>query len=165
MSQDPTSRLFPAIISTSASICLFFLSKFYHEFEKLWASEPEILSILCTLKRWIIRWKGELSAEKSAFLTWLRFGLFLNDLTLKWQLKHLFCDTRGRIQRKTWCIGTFAGVDYNLTLCPLQSRLQHIYHEQPYARVDLNSMSDSTLYPSQGLWIWPLMHSTCAQLS
>jgi hypothetical protein len=25
---------------------------------------------------------------------------------------------------------------YNLTLCPLQSRLQHIYHGQPYARVD-----------------------------
>jgi hypothetical protein len=24
----------------------------------------------------------------------------------------------------------------NLTLCPLQSRLQHIYHGQPYARVD-----------------------------
>jgi hypothetical protein len=33
--------------------------------------------------------------------------------------------------------GPFAGVDYNLTLCPLQSRLQHIYHGgQPYARVD-----------------------------
>ncbi len=31
----------------------------------------------------------------------------------------------------------YAGVDYNLTLCPLQSRLQHIYHVQPYARVDL----------------------------
>ncbi len=38
----------------------------------------------------------------------------------------------GRIQRKSW---------YNLTLCPLQSRLQHVYHGQlnarePYARVD-----------------------------
>jgi hypothetical protein len=31
-----------------------------------------------------------------------------------------------------------AGVDYYLTVCPLQSRLQHIYHWQPYARVDLN---------------------------
>jgi hypothetical protein len=49
-----------------------------------------------------------------------------------------------------------AGVDYNLTLCPLQSRLQHIYHGQPYARVDLIPMPESTLYPSQGLWIWPL---------
>ncbi len=29
-------------------------------------------------------------------------------------------------------------VDYNLTLCPLQSRVQHIYHGQPHARVDLN---------------------------
>jgi hypothetical protein len=32
-------------------------------------------------------------------------------------------------------MGSYAGVDYNLTLCPLQSRLQHIYHGQPYARV------------------------------
>ncbi len=28
-----------------------------------------------------------------------------------------------------------AGIDYNLTLCPFQSRLQHIYHGEPYARV------------------------------
>jgi hypothetical protein len=28
-------------------------------------------------------------------------------------------------------MGPYAGVDYNLTLCPLQSRLQHIYHGQP----------------------------------
>ncbi len=36
-------------------------------------------------------------------------------------------------------MGPYAGVDYNHTLCPLQSRLQHIYHgiAQPYARVDL----------------------------
>jgi hypothetical protein len=27
----------------------------------------------------------------------------------------------------------YAGVDYNLTLCPLQGRLQHIYHGQPSA--------------------------------
>ncbi len=38
---------------------------------------------------------------------------------------------RGRIQRKTWSMGPYAGVDYNFTLCPLQSRLQHIYHGQP----------------------------------
>ncbi len=30
------------------------------------------------------------------------------------------------------------GVDYNLTLCPFQSRLQHIYHGQPYAMSRLN---------------------------
>ncbi len=40
-----------------------------------------------------------------------------------------------------------------LTLCKLQSRLQHIYHRQTYARVDLNPMPESTLSPSQGLWI------------
>jgi hypothetical protein len=30
-----------------------------------------------------------------------------------------------------WAMGPYAGVDYNLTLCPLQSRLQLIYHGQP----------------------------------
>ena len=53
-------------------------------------------------------------------------------------------------------MGPCAGVDYNLTLCPLQSRLQHIYHGQPYARVNLNPpILESTVSPSQGLWIWP----------
>jgi hypothetical protein len=62
---------------------------------------------------------------------------------------------RGRIQRKPWCMGPYAGVDYNLTLCPRKSRLQNIYHGQPFARVDLNPMPESTLSPSQRLWIWP----------
>jgi hypothetical protein len=35
-------------------------------------------------------------------------------------------------------MGPYAKVDYNLTLCPFQIRFQHIYHGQPYARVDLN---------------------------
>jgi hypothetical protein len=26
-----------------------------------------------------------------------------------------------------WCRGPYAGVDYNVTLCPLQSRLQHMH--------------------------------------
>jgi hypothetical protein len=56
-------------------------------------------------------------------------------------------------------MGPYAGDEYNLTLCPLQSRLQHIYHGQPYARVDLNPAPESTLSPSQGLRIWPL-HAT-----
>jgi hypothetical protein len=33
-------------------------------------------------------------------------------------------------------MGPYAGADYNPTLCPLQSRLQHIYHEHPNAKVD-----------------------------
>jgi hypothetical protein len=65
------------------------------------------------------------------------------------------CTYRGRIQRKTCCMGPYAGVDFNLTICPLQSRLQQIYHGQPYARVDLNPMPGSILSHSQGLWIWP----------
>ncbi len=44
---------------------------------------------------------------------------------------------------------------YNLPLCRLLSRLQHIYLGQPYARVDLNPMLESTLSPRQGLRIWP----------
>jgi hypothetical protein len=50
---------------------------------------------------------------------------------------------RGGIQRNTWCLGPYAVVDYNLTF----SRLQHIYHGQPYARVGLNPMPESTFYP------------------
>ncbi len=38
----------------------------------------------------------------------------------------------------------------NLTLCPLQSRLQYIYHGQPYAIIDLNPMPESTLSLSSG---------------
>jgi hypothetical protein len=48
-----------------------------------------------------------------------------------------------RIQRTTECMGPYAKVDYNLTLCPLQSRLQHIYHWQPYARVDFMPQSEA----------------------
>jgi hypothetical protein len=44
-------------------------------------------------------------------------------------------------------MGTYAGVDYNLTECRLQSRLQHMYHDQLYARVDLNPiLCQSQLY-------------------
>jgi hypothetical protein len=42
-------------------------------------------------------------------------------------------------------MGPYAGVDFNLTLCPLEGRLQHIYCGQPYASVDLNPMPESTL--------------------
>jgi hypothetical protein len=53
-------------------------------------------------------------------------------------------------------MGPYAGLDYNkLTIFPLHCRLQHIYHGQPYARVDLNPTPESTLSPSQGLLIWP----------
>ncbi len=40
-----------------------------------------------------------------------------------------------------------------------RSRFQHIYHgwvlgNHSYARVDLNPITESSLSPSQGLWIW-----------
>jgi hypothetical protein len=70
------------------------------------------------------------------------------------------CEARSQFLKKSMLHGPYityiyAGGDYNLTLCPLQSRLQHIYHAQPYARVDLNPMTEPTLSPSQGHWIWP----------
>ncbi len=43
-------------------------------------------------------------------------------------------------------MGPYAGVDYNLNLCPLQGRLQYIYHGQPYARVDFTTLCKSRLY-------------------
>jgi hypothetical protein len=62
-------------------------------------------------------------------------------------------------------MGPFAGVDINLTLCSLQSRLQHNYHGQTYARVDFNPMPESTLSPSQRLWIWPRYSSSLLDVS
>ncbi len=49
-------------------------------------------------------------------------------------------------------------------ICRLQNRLQHMYHEQPYARVDFNPMPESTLSPSQGLWIQPLIRNARANM-
>ncbi len=50
--------------------------------------------------------------------------------------------------KKNMVMGPYAGAP----LCPRQSRLQHIYHGigQPYARVDLNPMPESTLSPQSG---------------
>ncbi len=53
----------------------------------------------------------------------------------------------GRIQRKTWWMEPYAGVDYNLALCPLQSRLQNIYREQPSLSESTLTLCQSRLYP------------------
>jgi hypothetical protein len=67
-------------------------------------------------------------------------------------LQLLDAQYRDCIQRETWCMGTSAGVDYNLILCRLHSRhhrLQHMYRgkphrpQQPYARVDLIPQSET----------------------
>ncbi len=50
-------------------------------------------------------------------------------------------------EKHALCMGPYGGVDYNFTLCPLQSRLQHIYHGQSYARVNTNPKPESTLSP------------------
>jgi hypothetical protein len=64
---------------------------------------------------------------------------------------------RDRIQRKTLWMGPYAGVDYNLTLCPLESRLQHTYHGNP--------MPESTLtLPMPESWIWPRVSNDGSRL-
>ncbi len=47
-------------------------------------------------------------------------------------------------------MGPYAGVDYNLTLCPLQSRLQHIYHWATLCQSLLSPVPESTSIPQQG---------------
>ncbi len=54
-----------------------------------------------------------------------------------WYFEKVSNQTEAESKDKHDLMGPYAGVGYNLTLCPLQSRLQHIYHGQPYARVDL----------------------------
>jgi hypothetical protein len=44
-------------------------------------------------------------------------------------------------------MGPYDGVDYNLTLCPLQSRLQHIYHGQSLTLKSTMTLCQSRLYP------------------
>jgi hypothetical protein len=52
----------------------------------------------------------------------------------------VLCQCLGRIQRKNMVYWTYAGGDYNLTLCPLQSRLHlpwaTLCPESTFARVD-----------------------------
>jgi hypothetical protein len=62
-----------------------------------------------------------------------------------------------RNPKKNGCMGPYAGVDYNLTLCRLQSRLQHIYHGQPMPELTL-TLCQSRLYPQSGR-IWPLIRN------
>ncbi len=47
---------------------------------------------------------------------------WLSSLELRHNTDPIFCaPARGRIQRKTWCMGPNGGVDYNLTLCEVMS--------------------------------------------
>jgi hypothetical protein len=65
-------------------------------------------------------------------------------------------------QHGVWCMGPFAGVDYNLTFC----RIQHMmYHGQRFASESTSTLcqSRSTLNPSQGLRIWPRDNSPAPQ--
>jgi hypothetical protein len=51
-----------------------------------------------------------------------------------------------RIQRKTWCLGPYAGADYNLNLCPLQSWIQHFTMGDPMSESTI-ILRQSRLYP------------------
>jgi hypothetical protein len=71
------------------------------------------------------------------FLCWAPFhAQRLGYVYFKHSLVNISAEStqRSNPKKKAWCIGPYAGVDYNLTLCPLQSRLQplqHIYYGQP----------------------------------
>jgi hypothetical protein len=93
------------------------------------------------------------------FCAWLRVYKSVLRRIQRKTLKHFVQRSRERPNlKKKWCIGPYAFVDYNLTLWPLQSRLQNIYHRQPYNEVHLKPTPVSTLSPSQELWILPLVH-------
>ncbi len=62
----------------------------------------------------------------------------------------LSTEAESKEKHGVWGPIIYAVVDCKLTLCRRQNRLQHIYQGQPYARVELNSMPESTLSP-----IWP----------
>ncbi len=109
-------------------------------------------------RQWAIeecRWKHTLrkEGERRRRPKWV---LAISHLELIKFIQITMWATGGQIQIKTWCKRPYAGVDYNLTLYQLQSRLQHmyiVYHGQPYARVDLNPMTESTLKVlSSGNW-------------
>ncbi len=85
----------------------------------------------------------------------LLFFLFL------WKSMHLF---RGRIQRKTWCMGPYAG-ELTITSPYVHSGvdcMQHIYHNNPMPESTL-TLGQSRLYPqvrdfgfslSSTVWKW-----------
>jgi hypothetical protein len=56
-------------------------------------------------------------------------------------------------------MGPYVGVDYNLTLCDVHSRVDSntftMSNPMPESTLNLY-MPDSNLSNSQGLWIWPL---------
>jgi hypothetical protein len=78
----------------------------------------------------------------SMYCTYVHLHLYRSNQSLLFESK-TYRIYRGRIQRKTWCMEPYAGVDYNPTLRPLQSQFQHIYHGQPYVRVDFMPQSET----------------------
>jgi len=60
-------------------------------------------------------------------------------------------------------MGPYAGADYNITnvhsIVDSNTFSMGLPIGQPYARVDLNHIPESTLSPSQRFWILPLLSS------
>jgi hypothetical protein len=87
-----------------------------------------------------------MTVESSSVVSWsIHEVFFLNYKTRLSMWKRCAKKTEAESKEKhgVWD-GPYAGVGYNIALCPLQSRLQHSYHGQPYARVDLKPMPEST---------------------
>jgi hypothetical protein len=78
--------------------------------------------------------------------TWRMGPLTITSCVEKWDYMNTG-GTEAKSKEKHGVWDPVPELTISLTLCPLRSRLQHIYHGQLYARVDLN--------PCQGLLIWP----------
>jgi hypothetical protein len=71
-----------------------------------------------------------------------------------WRHQALQTDQRPN-PKKNMCMGPYGRADYNLPLYPLQSRLQHIYHGQPYARADFIPQSGTLDLASEAKFLVP----------
>ncbi len=91
---------------------------------------------------------------------------FLGSLTGLQSQALQFCaqaakSTEAESKEKPWCMGPYAGVDYNLSPyvnSRVDSNTFTMGNGQTYARVDFNPMPELTLFPSQRLGFWPRDH-------
>jgi hypothetical protein len=88
-------------------------------------------------------------------------------------LSMVFFSSWGRIQRKTWYMGPCAGVDYNLILCRLQSRLRTCTMGNPMLESTLTIFQSRLYSPVRDLgfglccflWLWrfKLLWNACSR--
>jgi hypothetical protein len=102
-----------------------------------------------------ILWEETFSKKKNKMFFLTLKKLSINKFFLQSGNCTVYNKHRGRIQRKTWCMGPYAGVDYTSPYVDTRVDSNTFTMGQPYPRVDHNPMPEPTLSPSQGLRIWP----------